>query len=52
MEPEARLLELVDAFGNRYHHFALLQPVERIAVTVRARVQTTAAPLPEAVLSP
>ena len=52
VRPEARLFDLVDAFGNRYHHFDLLKPVHRLVIGVDAEVETALAPIPEPALSP
>ena len=52
VRPEARLFEMVDAFGNRFHHFDVLESVERIAVSLEAQVQTGMAPEPAPELSP
>ncbi len=41
-----------DAFGNTMHSVSLLGPVERVRITLRARVQTAAGPVGAPALTP
>lgn len=42
--PPAQVHEHVDFFGNRVHHFVVLEPHEKLSITSQAEVSVTAAP--------
>ncbi|MXW23595.1 MAG: transglutaminase family protein [Chloroflexi bacterium] len=52
LEPQAQAQQLLDAFGNEYHHVDFLDDVEEIHVTVEAEVETAESAVPEPGISP